>query len=256
MRFQDKVVVITGAAAGIGFGIAKEFGEEGARVVIADIDATNGKAAEQRLIERGIHALYVPTDVSSEESVKRSIDQITGRFAGIDVLVNNAGIELWKGLKDLTADEWDRVLGVDLKGIFLMTKHAYPLMASSEIKSVVNISSNHAVATVPDYDAYAAAKGGVVSLTRSMALTLKNEGIRVNGICPGFIDTPMLDRFLSTLEDPAEYMNHVVSFHPVGRIGTPRDIGRICLFLASADAGFVNGQVIVADGGSTIQLRH
>ena len=256
MRFKDKVVVISGAGAGIGKGIANEFAKEGARIVIAEVNVESGNAVVNELQDQGMQALFVQTDVSNNESVEKTAAKVADTWGTIDIVVNNAGIALWKGIKDLSSEEWDQVMGVDLKGVFLMSKHCVPHMANSTVKSIVNISSVHAMATVPNYDAYAAAKGGVVSLTRSMALTLKDDGIRVNGICPGFIDTEMLQRYVESLDNPEEYMKYVLSIHTVNRIGTPADIAKTCMFLSSEDAYFINGQVITVDGGLTIQLKH
>ncbi|MBO9610782.1 MAG: SDR family oxidoreductase [Paenibacillaceae bacterium] len=256
MRFQGKVVVVTGAGAGIGKGIALGFGREGASVVLAEVNAESGKAAEHELRQLGVDARFMQTDVSDAEQVRQTMARAADQWSGIDAVINNAGIALWKGVKDLDSEEWDRVLGVDLKGVFLTAKYAAPFMKQSSVRSIVNISSVHAYATVPHYDAYAASKGGVVSLTRSMALTLKEDGIRVNGICPGFIDTEMYRRYVDSLEDPAAYERYVLSLHTVGRIGTPDDIARSCLFLCSEDAAFINGTMITIDGGLSIQLKH
>lgn len=256
MRFQGKVVVVTGAGAGIGKGVAIGFGMEGARVVLAEVNAESGKAAEHELRQMGIDAWFLQTDISDAEQVRQTMEKTADKWAGIDVLINNAGIALWKGIKDLSSEEWDQVLGVDLKGVFLSAKYGAPFMKQSTVRSIVNISSVHAYATVPHYDAYAASKGGVVSLTRSMALTLKEDGIRVNGICPGFIDTELYRRYVDSLDDPAAYEKYVLSLHTVGRIGTPDDIAKSCLFLCSEDASFINGTIITIDGGLSIQLKH
>lgn len=256
MRFKDKVVVVSGSGTGIGKGIAFEFGKEGARLVIADVNAETGALAAEEMQKQGIQSVYIQTDVSDSLSVESAVKQIVDKWSTIDVVINNAGIAVWKGIKDLTPEEWDQVLGVDLKGVFLMSKFCAPHMLNSSLKSIVNISSVHAYATVPHYDAYAASKGGVVSLTRSMALTLKEDGIRVNGVCPGFIDTEMLQRYVDSLDDPETYMKYVLSIHTVDRIGTPADIANTCMFLSSEAASFINGQVITVDGGLSIQLKH
>lgn len=256
MRFRDKVVVVTGAGSGIGEGIAEQFGLEGAKVVIAEIDEERGRSVETKLRSEGIAATFVRTDVSDESSVISAAAGLERQFGVVDALVNNAGIELWKSLLETSSAEWDRILGVDLKGVFLMSKHFAPLMKQSAVRSIVNISSVHALETVADLDAYAAAKGGVLSMTRSMAISLKPLRIRVNGICPGYIDTPMWQRVLDAAEDADQLNAHVLSFHLTDRIGTPRDIGRVCMFLSSEDAAFVNGHVMVVDGGVTVQLKN
>lgn len=255
MRFQNKVAVITGSGLGIGEGIAEEFGKEGATVVIAEINVHNGQRVEKRLRGMGIQAKFIHTDVSSEASVAAAVSEIAASLPGIDILINNAGVRLPKSLLDTSSEEWDQVLGVHLKGVFLMSKHCAPLLRHSTVRSIVNIASVHALETSPNLDAYAAAKGGVVSFTRSSALSLKDWRIRVNCICPGYIETPQFRQLvLDKLEDPDEQMAQMISFHPTDRIGNQTDIGRVCMFLSSEDAAFVNGHIMVVDGGVTAQL--
>lgn len=256
MPFANQVVVVSGAGAGIGKGIATEFAKAGARVAIVEVNPSSGRSVADELQRQGCQAMFVQTDVSNTDSVGHAVETIAKMWGVIDIVINNAGVAMWKGIKDLSSEEWDRVLNVNLKGIFLMSKHCIPHMARSAVKSIINIASVHANHTIPNYDAYAASKGGVTSLTRSMALSLKEDGIRVNGICPGFIDTEMFRSYMEGLEHPEEYMNYVLSIHTVNRIGTPRDIANLCMFLSSDDAYFVNGEVITIDGGVSIQLKH
>lgn len=255
MNFENKVVIVTGAGSGIGEGVAEQFGKAGARVILAEINEDSGRRAESKLRSEQIEATFVRTDVSDESSVRACVRQAAEQYGTIDALINNAGVELWKSVLETSEEEWDRIVGVDLKGVFLMSKACAPAMADSDVRSIVNISSVHAIATVPGLDAYAAAKGGVVSLTRSMALSLNRLRVRVNGISPGYIHTPMWQRVLDAGNE-REIMDQVLSFHLSDRIGTPRDIGRVCMFLSSEDAAFINGQVIVVDGGVTIQLKN
>ena len=256
MNFRDKVIVVTGAGAGIGKGIAEEFAKEGARIAVLEINAETGAKAAEELREQGTDAVFIQTDVSSNDSVKSAVEQVAAQWGVIDALINNAGIAVWKGVKELTSEDWDRVMGVNLKSVFLLSKYSIPFMKDSSVKSIVNISSVHAENTIANYDAYVTAKGGIQSLTRSMSLTLQEDRIRVNGVCPGFIDTEMFQKFLESLDDPEAYLKYILAFHTRGRIGTPKDIGRVCIFLCSPDADFINGQLITVDGGVSFQLKH
>lgn len=254
MRFKDKVVVVTGAGSGIGEGIAEEFGKEGAEVAIVEIHPGNGRKVEEKLIAQGIQAAFVHTDIADEDSVIAAVQQINKTFGKMDVLINNAGVTLWRNLLDTTVSEWDKIMGVNLKGMFLMSKHCAPCIKLSDVRSIVNISSVHANLTLAGVDAYVASKGGIVSLTRSMALSLRELKIRVNGICPGYIETPMTTDVLAAAKDSERLKERFLSFHLADRLGTAKDIGRVCMFLSSEDAAFVNGHIMVVDGGVSIQL--
>jgi NAD(P)-dependent dehydrogenase (short-subunit alcohol dehydrogenase family) len=194
--------------------------------------------------------------VSDPAAVQAMLDQVQDEFPALHVLVNNAGCNLFKGIADTTPEEWDRVLGVDLKGIYLVTRAALPLLRNAGSASVTNIASVHATMTIPDITAYAAAKGGVVAMGRSLAQELGPLGIRVNSISPGFTRTPMVERWLASTPDPQATMERVNSYHPLGRIGTPEDIGAMVAFLASDLAGNITGANITIDGGLTARLMH
>lgn len=254
MLFDGKVIVVTGGASGIGEGIVREFAREGGRTAVLDIDAERGEQVARELRRDGHETLFVRTDVAEEAEVTAAVHQVTATWGRIDALVNNAGVDFKKGLQMTSVAEWDRIMGINLRSVYLMSKYCSLQMQTSTVKSIVNISSVHALETIPNADAYAAAKGGVVSLTRSMALSLQQDGIRVNGVCPGYIPTPMWERSAASDEELEQYKRHAASFHPVGRLGTPRDVARTCIFLSSDDAGFINGQVIAVDGGVTIRL--
>ena len=254
MRFKDKVVVVTGAGSGIGEGIAEEFGKEGAIVAIAEINSVNGRKVEEKLKAQGIQAAFFHVDISDENSVLSAVQQIHDQFGRIDVLINNAGVSLWRNILDTTTAEWDKIMGVNLKGLFLMSKHCASYIKLSDVRSIVNISSVHANLTLAGVDAYVASKGGILSLTRSMALSLRELKIRVNGICPGYIETPMTTNVLEAAEDSAKLKERFLSFHLADRLGTAKDIGRVCMFLSSEDAAFINGHIMVVDGGVSIQL--
>jgi NAD(P)-dependent dehydrogenase (short-subunit alcohol dehydrogenase family) len=249
MRLDNKVAFITGGAAGIGAGIAHRFSEAGAAVVIFDVNGAGALRLEQKLQAAG-RARAIQGDVADEDQVKSAVEQAAVEFGGLDVLVNNAGIEIAGPLVGMRSADWDRQLAVNLKGAFLCSKYAIPYMHGRG-GAVVNISSAQALVAYEGYTAYDASKAGMIGLTRALALEHGRDGIRVNAICPGYIDTPMTDEWLQRQPDPAATMRQVLSIHPVGRIGTPHDIAEAALFLASDAASFITGTFLVVDGGMT-----
>jgi NAD(P)-dependent dehydrogenase (short-subunit alcohol dehydrogenase family) len=240
MRFQDKVVIVTGAASGVGLETAKRFGSEGARVVIADLDLQKaGQAAEQVKAAGAPDTWASACDVSSEAQVEATAGGAVERFGRLDVVVNNAGLMTFKPIAELTGDDWLRVLGVDLLGAFYFIKQAFLRMPNGG--AVVNVASVHAVMTTPLVAPYAAAKAALLSLTRSAAIEGKPKGIRVNAVLPGAIDTPMLwnnPNVKSGQEkiDPAD-------------VGKPADVAALIAFLASDEAAFIQGTGVRVDGG-------
>jgi NAD(P)-dependent dehydrogenase (short-subunit alcohol dehydrogenase family) len=249
MRLDEKVALVTGAAKGIGAGIAERFVEAGAAVVIFDVDGAGARAMAGRLGVRG-RALAIEGDVANEEDVHGAVEQTVAAFGWLDVLVNNAGIEVPGTIPDYTPAQWERQLGVNLKGAFLCAKHAIPHMRGRG-GVIVNISSVHAFVSYAGNAAYDASKAGLVALTRTWALDHGRDGIRVNAICPGYIDTPLMDEWLATVPDREAAMRQVLAAHPMGRIGTPRDIAEAALFLASDAASFISGAALVVDGAMT-----
>jgi NAD(P)-dependent dehydrogenase (short-subunit alcohol dehydrogenase family) len=247
MRLDGRCALVTGAAKGIGEGIAARFLEAGAKLAAFDIDDMALKGAALRLQAFG-PVLPIAGDVANEDDVARAVEQTVATFGSFDVLVNNAGVEIAGSIPDYAVSDWDRQLGVNLKGAFLFAKHAIPRMAGRG-GVIINISSVHALVSYAKNAAYDASKAGLLALTRTLALEHGRDGIRVNSICPGYIDTPMLDEWLATVEDPAATMREVLAYHPVGRIGTPKDIADAALFLASDAASFISGASLVVDGG-------
>lgn len=254
MRFKDNVVIVTGSGKGIGRGIAMEFAKEGATVIIATLVAEEGMETRQAITDAGGTALFVQTDVSSEESVRNMVEEVTNAYGRIDVLVNNAGITMFKSILEATAEDFDKVIGIDLRGVFLCSKYAASQMIKQQKGSIINISSNHATATLPDTEIYAAAKAGVNGMTRSMALSLGKMGIRVNAICPGFTDTPHYRQWLKSSGNAAEVEEEVHWLHAVNSISTPEDIGKLALYLASDDAKMITGAELLIDGGVSARL--
>jgi NAD(P)-dependent dehydrogenase (short-subunit alcohol dehydrogenase family) len=245
MRLDGKVALVTGGGSGIGAGIAERFAKAGATVVIFDL---NGEAAGR--VAAQIGGTPIEGDVSNEADVRRAVDETVSRLGSLDVLINNAGIEVTGTVDALTSDQWDRQVNVNLKGVFLFSKYAIPHMRGRG-GAIVNISSVHAFVSYPATPAYDASKSGMIGLTRAMALDHGKDRIRVNAICPGYINTPLQDAWLATLPDPEATMREVLKFHPLGRIGTPHDIADAALFLCCDASSFISGTFLVVDGAMT-----
>ena len=252
---EGKVALITGAGAGIGAGIAERFSKAGAAVVIFDINGESAGEMSRKLdqIRQG-RSLAVQGDVSNEGDVKAAVEKAAAKFGMVDILINNAGIDVSGLVPDMSSTEWDRVLNVNLKGAFLFSKYAIPHMRGRG-GAIVNISSVHALVSNEGYAAYDASKAGMLAMTRTLALDHGRDGIRVNAICPGYINTPMTEEWFKEQPDPEATLKQVLSFHPLGRIGTTQDVAEAALFLASDAASFVSGTYLVVDGAMTIAGR-
>lgn len=247
-QFENKVAMVTGAGSGIGEAIARRMGEEGATVVVADL---NEKAARQvaAAIERdGGTAVAVQQDVSDPASVEKSVEFAVQKFGRLDVAVNNAGItgDL-APTADYSLEGWDKVIAVNLSGVFYGMKYEIPAMLRSGGGSIVNIASILGSVAARDSAGYNAAKHGVVGLTKTAALEYSKDGVRVNAIGPGYIDTPLLNALDRDMYDG------LVGLHPIGRLGKPEEVAELALFLASDKASFVTGSYHLADGGYTAQ---
>lgn len=256
VRLDGRVALVTGAGEGIGRGVALALAAAGAEVIVNDKNAETGEGTATEIRVGGGHARFVQADVSDPHAVAAMFHTIAARTPALHVLVNNAGFNLFKGIQETTLEEWDAIFKVDSTGVYLVTKAALPLLKAAGGASVVNIASVHAQLTVANITAYAAAKGAVVAMGRSLAQELGPLGIRVNTISPGFMDTPLLDRWLASEPDPAATMARVNGYHPLGRIGRPEDIGNLATFLAGDVSGFITGANIVIDGGLTTRLMH
>jgi NAD(P)-dependent dehydrogenase (short-subunit alcohol dehydrogenase family) len=245
MRFTDKVAIITGAASGIGLATAKRLGSEGARVVIADISEEKAQAAAQTVSEAGAPDVLISIcDVSKEDQVNATVQRTLQTFGRLDIVVNNAGLMIFKELEEHEESDWLKVLQVDLLGAFFFIKQAF--LAMKPGSAIVNVSSIHAIETTPLVASYAAAKAALLSLTRSAALEGKPKGIRVNAVLPGAIDTPML------WENP-NVKSGQETINPAD-VGLPEDVASIIAYLASDDATFVQGAMVRADGGRLSRL--
>lgn len=254
-ELKDKVVIVTGAGKGIGRGIAYMFAEAGSRVIIATKFDDEGKAVEQELIQAGYRAKYIQADVSDEISVINLLDKVTAENHHIDVLVNNAGVTLFKSILEASIADWNNVIDTDLKGVFLCCKYVAKHMISKKRPgSIINISSNHAYRTLPDTEIYAAAKGGVNAMTRSLAISLGPYGIRVNTVCPGFTDTPHYRTWLNEKENTQGVASEINDLHALKKISTPKDIANMVVFLASDKSANITGSDFLVDGGLTARL--
>jgi NAD(P)-dependent dehydrogenase (short-subunit alcohol dehydrogenase family) len=256
-EFDGKAVIVTGGALGIGRGIVQGFAAAGAMVAIADINADAAEKLASELTSTGGRPLVVAGDVSKAVDAERMVSATVDRFGRLDVLVNNAGImpiDCYFRVEDTPEEVWDRILGVNLKGVFLMSKYAIPRLRESGGGVIVNMSSVQGLQSMPRVPHYAASKAGILSLTRNMALDYAREGIRVVAVCPGTIDSELV-RELARAEggDVEANVRRYGSFHPLGRIGTPADIANAVLFLASDRASFITGEYLTVDGGFMAQ---
>ncbi len=250
MRLTGKVALVTGGAVGIGRAIAEAFLREGARVVIGDRDQEAGGRTQRELQSLG-EIRFVPGDVSRAEGARQMVERTVEAFGRLDVLVNNAGITLRATVVDTEEADWDRVLAVNLKGVYLCSKYAIPHMIRGGGGSIINIGSIASLIGLPENAAYNASKGGVLALTRNMALDYARYNIRVNAICPAMIMTPMLESFIRIQPDPEAYVRAVEEAIPLGRIGRPEDVAPAAVFLASDESRFITGSALMVDGGYT-----
>lgn len=251
LDFTSKVVVISGGASGIGLGTGKLFAKHGASVVLLDINESQGEKAVGEIAADGYKATFMKCDVTNEENVSSVIKNIDEKFGKIDVLFNNAGVTVRKTVVDLTEKEWDFVLGVGLKGTFLLSKYTVPVMARNGGGSIVNTGSGWGLKGGDKAAAYCAVKGGIVNLTRAMAIDHGPQNIRVNSVNPGDTDTAMLrdeGRQLGEIEID-KFLVDSAKGRPLERLGTPLDIAKAVMFLSSDMASWITGAALVVDGG-------
>ena len=249
-RVEGKVALISGGARGQGATEAKLFALEGAKVVFGDLLDEQGRQVEAEINESGGEATYIHLDVTKEEDWRSAVDLAVSRYGKLDILVNNAGILIRKGLEETTEEDWDRIMGVNAKGVFLGTKLAVPALRSAGGGSIVNISSTAGlVGSLDGAPSYTATKGAVRLFTKSVAIQYAKDGIRCNSVHPGPIDTDMIR---DTLNDPARLERRMQRL-PMGRVGKSEDIAYGVLFLASDEASYVTGTELVIDGGTTAE---
>jgi len=253
MRLKDKVAVITGAGRGIGRAGAEAFAREGAKVVIADVNEELGAQVQRAIRESGGTATFVKTDISKSEQVQALFAEVRQECGALHVLYNNASVFLRKEdgpVTEVSEETWDRIMGVNLRGLYLCCRYGIALIIESGGGSVINTSSSAGVMGVPGCDAYTASKGATISLTRSMAVAYGPKGVRVNCIAPAGIDTEMVRE--SSLDDPGFDAADFFRRAPLGRLGTPDEVANLAVFLASDESSYLTGAIVRADGGTTI----
>jgi len=252
VRFSGKGVLVTGGGSGIGLATSLAFLREGAKVAVADVSPERGREAKAAAKAEGHDLRFVRGDVSRERDAKRMVDAAIKAFGRLDVVFNNAGILIEAPVHAMSAEDWDRILGVNLKGVFLVSKHAVRYMMDHGGGAIVNTGSVNSLVGDGDAAAYCASKGGVALLTKSLALAYAKHGIRVNAVAPGWVETRMFAQEAGTRGvSVASYRASAGPQHPIGRIGRPEEIAALVLFLASDDAAYITGDVVVADGGYT-----
>jgi NAD(P)-dependent dehydrogenase (short-subunit alcohol dehydrogenase family) len=246
-RLEGRVAIVTGGASGIGRASAELFAREGARVVVSDVQEDLGNEIVERIRAGGGDAVFVRADVSSEADVRAMVNAAVGRYGRLDVLFNNAGIEGEMGVPtaELSLEIWNRIVAINLTGVFLGCRYAIPEMLRGGGGAIINNASVAGLVGFAGIPAYAASKGGVVQLTRTTALEYAQQNIRVNCLCPGVIDTPMVRRAAPNEEAIGGFRE----FEPVGRLGRPEEVAALALFLASDEASFITGAIIPVDGG-------
>ncbi|MFF2588085.1 SDR family NAD(P)-dependent oxidoreductase [Peribacillus butanolivorans] len=245
MKLKDKVAIVTGGASGIGEATVRLFAEEGAKVVIADF-SERGKDISVELNTNGYNTLFVKTDVTNEEDIKQMINETVNKYGKLDIMYANAGVADDAPAHELSYEKWKRTIDINLSGVFLSDKYSIEQFLKQGTGGViVNAGSVHSFVGAPNPTAYSSAKGGVKLLTQNLCTAYAKDGIRINAVCPGYIDTPLLASV-----DP-QTKEYLVSLHPQGRLGKPEEIAKAVLFLASDDASFVNGTTLLVDGGYT-----
>lgn len=244
-RLEGKSVIVTGGSSGIGEATVEEFVKEGGKIVIADINEEDGKALEKKLKDQGADVIFVKTDMSDEKDIKNLVSTTVESFGKLDVVISNAGIARKSLAHEMSSDDWNKVIAVNQDGVFLLAKYAITEMLKTGGGSIVNVASICGHIAPAEQISYNAAKHAVVGITKSLSNEYAKNNIRVNAICPGYIETPILD--VLSEEERAGLIN----LHPIGRLGQSPEIAKAALFLASEDASFVTGSSLMVDGGYT-----
>ena len=247
MRFNNKIVVVTGGASGLGYASARSFAREGATVAIFDVDKKTGPKAAAEIEREGGKAIFLSCDLTDPDQVQAAYDEVIKRFSRVDVLHANAGIiDVPRTINEMTFDQWKRVININLDGMFLAAKGAVTQMLKQDGGAIVFTGSNWAYVCDPGFTSYAASKGAVVAFARALALDHAKDNIRINVVCPGNMMTPLLERQLSLEPDPE------ATLHSMGQISQPQEIANLVLFLASDDASAMKGSAVIIDQGETL----
>ena len=248
-RIEGKVAIVTGAGQGIGAAIAQLFALEGGSVVVAEKATAKGRGVEKAIVSSGGRALFIETDVTNRLSVEAMVNQVVATYGRVDILVNNAGANVFHEPLDMPDEAWDHCMELDLKSAFTCARAVLPGMKQKEIGSIVNIASVHSFKIIPGTFPYPVAKHALIGLTRSLAIEFASEGIRVNAIAPGYVQTQLVVDYWDTFDDPEVEKQRAYDLHPPKRIGRPDEVAYTALFLASDEAPFINAETIVIDGG-------
>jgi NAD(P)-dependent dehydrogenase (short-subunit alcohol dehydrogenase family) len=250
MRLENKIAIITGGGDGLGQASAVLFAKEGASVVVADMDPARGMKTVDMIKNQNGEAMFVEVDVSKEDSVKNMVEKVVDAYGRIDILVNSAGIFIEATVINTTVEDWDKIMAVNLRGIFLCCKYVIPEMIKAGKGSIVNIGSEAGITGWENATAYAASKGGVVNMTRCLALDFAKHKIRANCVCPGTTETPMLKKALEIAPDPQK-ARRFFEARPLLRLGRPEEIAAGILYLASDESLYATGAILSIDGGKT-----
>jgi NAD(P)-dependent dehydrogenase (short-subunit alcohol dehydrogenase family) len=248
-RLKGKRAIVTGAGQGIGEAIARVFAAEGATVVIGERNATTGAAVAASIVESGGKAIFLATDVTDKTQVARLVDSAVTEMGGVDILVNNAGANVFYEPLEMPEEAWRRCMDLDLDAAWTCSKAVLPGMIAQGGGAIVNIASGHSFKIIPHTFPYPVAKHALVGLTRALGIEYAANGVRVNAIAPGYIDTPIAEAYWATFPDPAAERKRAEDIHPPKRIGRPVEVANTALFLASDEAPFINAETIVIDGG-------
>ena len=252
MKLNNKVAIVTGSSKGIGEGIAKVFCREGSKVVVVCRSQAAGEKMVEELKSQGGEAIFVPTDLTDSAAIQHLIDKTVETYGQIDILVNNAGYHISKNVEDVTEEEWTFLNDTNLRSTFLCSKYAIPHLRKTK-GNIINISSMVGLVGQANSGAYSATKGGQITMSKGMAIDFAKDGIRVNVICPGWIQTPLVDDWFSQQEDPEAAQKYIFGMHPIGRIGTIEECGKAALFLGcNDDSAFITGITLNIDGGVTL----
>jgi NAD(P)-dependent dehydrogenase (short-subunit alcohol dehydrogenase family) len=251
MSLDGKVALITGAAKGIGKGCAQVLGKRGARIAVVDLDDVAGPLTAAGIEASGGRAVFFQADVSKADEVQKMITRLLEVFGQLDLLINNAGYHISKNVEDTSEEEWDYILNTNLKSVFLCSKYAIPHLRKTR-GAIVNMSSMVGLVGQRNAGAYSATKGGIIAMTRGMALDFAKDGIRVNCICPGWVETPLVEDWFSQQADPQAAKEYIYAKHPLGKIATPEEVGNAVVFLCSEESSFITGVALPVDGGVTL----